>query len=673
MFLGVVPEILAVNQMCGILGIIGINRTVPINYEAVFEMADTINHRGPDGDGFLFDSSCDSVLFDKYKSRRPKSLMIRQDFGQPFVFAHKRLSIVDLSDAAAQPMSDSTQKVWINFNGEIYNHLELRKGLIDLGYSFRTDHSDTEAIIYAYMAWGMEKALEKLRGQFAFALWDAHEGIFFLVRDRIGIKPLYYTVFDRKIYFSSELKAILRDQNIPRKLNYQSFYDYLSFLTVPAPRTFLEGFYKIPAGHYIRIKDGHVSEPIEYWDVFDNVNGLEDKKESEIIDGLLHELREAVRHRMMADVPVGVFLSGGIDSSVNATMFSQLTDERIKTFSIGYENAENLQSYKNEFQYARQVAQGINSEHHELELSQQDVINFLPDLIYYQDEPIADPVCVPVYYVSKLAKDNGVTVCQVGEGSDELFWGYKFWKQMSQLDSLNRLPIPHFAKSVGLGALRTFGQKSTFPYELLRRAVDKEPVFWTGLKAFGETEKQSLINGQLAQHVQDYRTSDVIHHYYNQFKERAHDTSFINWMSYIDLKIRLPELLLMRVDKMAMATSLEARVPFLDHIFVEYAMGIPSALKQKNRESKYILKKAVEGLIPHEIIYRKKQGFDVPLYDWIMGDLGRLTRKELFEFNDETEFFDPQVLTDLFERKEGKKTWFLLNFVLWWKSCIAPT
>ena len=657
--------------MCGILGIIGINRTVPINYEAVFEMADTINHRGPDGDGFLFDASCDSALFEKYKSRRPKSLMIRQDFGQPFVFAHKRLSIVDLSDAAAQPMSDSTQKVWINFNGEIYNHLELRKELIDLGYSFRTDHSDTEAIIYAYMAWGMEKALEKLRGQFAFALWDAVKGVFFLVRDRIGIKPLYYTVFDRKIYFSSELKAILRDQNIPRKLNYQSFYDYLSFLTVPAPRTFLEGIHKLPAGHYIRIRDGHVSDPIEYWDVFDNVNGLEDKKESEIIDGLLHKLREAVRHRMMADVPVGVFLSGGIDSSVNATMFSQLTDERIKTFSIGYENAENLQSYKNEFQYARQVAQGINSEHHELELSQQDVINFLPDLIYYQDEPIADPVCVPVYYVSKLAKDNGVTVCQVGEGSDELFWGYKFWKQMSQLDSLNRLPIPHFAKSVGLGALRTFGQKSTFPYELLRRAVDKEPVFWTGLKAFGETEKQSLINGQLAQHLQDYRTSDVIHYYYNQFKERSHDTSFINWMSYIDLKIRLPELLLMRVDKMAMATSLEARVPFLDHIFVEYAMGIPSALKQKNRESKYILKKAVEGLIPHEIIYRKKQGFDVPLYDWIMGDLGRLTRKELFEFNKETEFFDPQFLNDLFDRKEGKKTWVLLNFVMWWKSCIS--
>ena len=651
--------------MCGILGVVALGES-RFNRNNMVAMADAMHHRGPDGDGFFFAS--ESETKPDIPQNRPNTLVWSQTSHREISLAHKRLSIVDLSNEAAQPMGLPDGSIWVVFNGEIYNHAEIRKELEELGHRFRTSHSDTEVILHAYQEWGIQ-CIERFRGMFAIGLWDQPKDLFYLVRDRIGIKPLYYTYQNGCCYFASEIKAILQDKSIPRKLNFQSAYDYLTFLAVPAPNTFFEGIQKLPAGHYIEIRNGQPSLPKEYWDVFTHVNYQPQVSEKEVTETLVEKLRESVKYRMMADVPVGVFLSGGIDSSVNAKLFSDLSNgQPVKAFSIGYENDQDLSSYTNEFYYARKVAKELGCEYHERALTQQDLIDFLPQLVHHQDEPIADPVCMPIYYVSKLARDNGVIVAQVGEGSDELFWGYRFWKDLLKIQEYNDLPIPNIFKKLGLNAMKLAGKDHTLPYELLRRGANNQPIFWTGLKAFGEDEKAKLIGGDWKKDLSNYSTYEQVAKIRKNFLERTPEPSHINWMSYMDLKIRLPELLLMRVDKMSMAVSLEARVPFLDHKFVEYSMGIPTALKRKNNESKYILKKAVEGLIPNEIIYRQKQGFDAPVYDWFKNDLGELTKKEIKNFIHQTGWLNSKEVEDIYQRGEGRKAWFLLNLALWWKE-----
>lgn len=653
--------------MCGILGVVSLGNC-KFERGRLVEMADAMSHRGPDGDGFFFANAENSVP--NIPSNRKNTLVWSQESHREIALAHKRLSIVDLSNEAAQPMGLPDGSVWVVFNGEIYNHAEIRAELEKLGRKFRTSHSDTEVILHAYQVWGI-KAIEKFRGMFAIGLWDQNKDSFYLIRDRIGIKPLYYTFQHGSCYFGSEIKAIIQDPTIPRKLNFQSAFDYLTFLTVPAPNTFFEGIYKLPAGHYLEIKNGVPQEPMEYWDVFTNVQYNPNISEEEVTHQLVEKLRESVRYRMMADVPVGVFLSGGIDSSVNAKLFSDLAQgKKVKAFSIGYENDKDLKSYTNEFYYARKVAEELGCDYYEKSLNQQDLIDFLPQLVHHQDEPIADPVCMPIYYVSKLARENGVVVAQVGEGSDELFWGYRFWKDLLKVQEYDDLPVPNWMKKLGLGTLKMAGKDHTLYYELLRRGANNQPIFWTGLKAFGESEKQNLISGDWQRNIGNYSTFEQVQKIRKQFEERSPEQSHINWMSYVDLKIRLPELLLMRVDKMSMAVSLEARVPFLDHKFVEYSMGIPTSLKRKNNESKYILKKAVEGLIPHEIIYRQKQGFDAPVFDWFQHDLGDITRQEVHRFIQETGWLNPKEVNDIFSRGEGRKAWFLLNLALWWKEYV---
>jgi len=311
------------------------------------------------------------------------------------------------------------------------------------------------------------------------------------------------------------------------------------------------------------------------------------------------------------------------------------------------------------------MADRIDAEHYEKRLSVKALIEFLPSLIHHQDEPIADPVCVPVYYVSKLARDNGVIVCQVGEGSDELFWGYPHWKQKLKLAYMNNLPFPSFAKKLGLFFLRALGMGSRAYYEWLRRAAHGEPVFWGGAEAFTESEKKGLLSEGLKQRFNGYSSYEVLKPIEEHFYQKAHEKTPLNWMSYLDLNLRLPELLLMRVDKMSMAVSLEARVPFLDHKFVELAMSIPEAVKTRNGELKYILKKAVNGLIPQDLINRKKQGFGVPIHEWFFDELGELTRKKLLVFSNRTGFFDTAYVETLLEANKGWKLWYILNFALW--------
>lgn len=655
--------------MCGIAGIIALENKAPLDPGLIVKMNDSLRHRGPDGEGFMYGTPWDAESSARLKSDRPGALVVHQPSPSPVWLAHRRLSIIDLSPLAAQPMSNHDGSIWIVFNGEIYNHREIRQELAAKGYPFKTDHSDTETIIYAYQAWGID-CLHKFRGMFAIAIWDRKADTTWLIRDRIGIKPLYYAVHDGRLHFASEIKAILKDRTVPRKMNLEGLYHYLSFLTVPAPQTMFEGIYKLPAGHRIKITGGKVGAAEQWWDVFDNTRLMTGVSQAKIMEGIVENLNTAVKYRMEADVPVGVFLSGGIDSSLNATLFSRIATTPVKAFTIGYEDDHKLKSYQNEFQYSRKVAKSLGCDYHELSLTQKDFLDFLPKLIHHQDEPIADPVCVPVYFVSKLAKDNGVTVAQVGEGSDELFWGYEGWKSALQAQDFLEKPLNRLmAAPLGLG-MRMAGKQHSLYHSWLERASKGQRTFWGGAEAFYESHKRIMFSKEYRPKVAGFSSWDALEPHYRKFLSSAPEKTNLNWMSYIDLKMRLPELLLMRVDKMSMAVALEGRVPFLDHKFVEYSMSIPTAMKTRNGESKHILKKAVEGILPDEIIYRKKRGFGAPVYDWFFDHLGTLSREKIAKFNSHTGVFDDAFLEDLYARKQGDRVWFLMNLALWWEAYI---
>lgn len=631
--------------MCGIVGsLVFRNSDFTITEPYITRMRDTMVHRGPDGAGVWISEDRKAGL------------------------GHRRLSIIDLSRAAAQPMCNENGSLWISFNGEIYNHAEIRAELESIGgHQWKTDHSDTEVILHAFEQWGIN-CLYKFRGMFAIALWDTKNRELWLIRDRIGIKPLYYSIHNNRITFASEIKSLLKDPDQKRTVHEEAFYHYLSFLTTPSPQTLFDGIKKLSGGTWLRVtEDGRIREE-RYWDVWDYTKPLMNVSEDEIASMILSELRTAVKLRKVSDVPVGIFLSGGIDSSTNAALFSEGEGKPVKTFTIGYEGE--YQTYQNELNYARRMASEVKAEYYERLLNVDDLINFLPQMVYLQDEPIADPVCVPVYYVSKLARDNGIIVCQVGEGADELFWGYTGWATALKLQRLNNLPIPCIVKKLGLMSLRLLGKNMSFSYERLRRGADKEPIFWGGAEAFTETQKKRLLSSRLRKQFTNFSSWEALYPIRRRFEEKAWEKSDLNWMTYLDLNLRLPELLLMRVDKMTMGVSLEGRVPFLDHKFVELAMGIPESVKTKNGVLKYILKKAVRGLIPDELIDRKKQGFGVPVYEWFFTKLGRQIRSELATFCDQTDFLDRNEVMRLVDQGNGPEVWYLLNFALWWKEFI---
>ncbi len=629
--------------MCGIVGALSFEDFI-ITESYINQMRDTMAHRGPD--------------------RGRTWIAADRTVG----LGHRRLSIVDLSEAANQPMSNQAQTLWLVFNGEIYNHGEIRAELEQIGgYHWQTDHSDTEVILHAFEEWGID-CLHKFRGMFAFALWDVKQQELLLVRDRIGIKPLYYSIHNGRLTFASEIKALLQDSAQKRAVDEEAFYHYLSFLTTPAPQTLFAGIKKLPGGTWLRIGKNRELKEHRYWDVLDYTTPLTNASEAEIAERILAELRTAVQLRKVSDVPVGVFLSGGIDSSTNAALFSEGEVNAIQTFSIGYQG--NYQTYQNELQYAQIMAQAVGADYHERLLTIDDLLDFLPQMIRLQDEPIADPVCVPVYYVSKLARDNGVTVCQVGEGSDELFWGYPSWKIFLELQRYNSLPVPKIIKKLGLASLRQLGKEQTLYYELLRRGSLDLPIFWGGAEAFTELQKQQLLSPRLRQKFAHLTSWEALKPTWQRFEAKAWEKSHLNWMSYLDLNQRLPELLLMRVDKMSMGVSLEGRVPFLDHKFVELAMSIPTTIKTKNGTLKHILKQSVQGLIPDELINRKKQGFGVPVYEWLFGRLGEKAAQELKTFANQTDFLDPKGVEQLLATNKGAQVWYLLNFALWWKEYI---
>lgn len=633
--------------MCGIAGVVGRDLDLPIERARVEEMRDTMVHRGPDGLGIWASPDASAVL------------------------GHRRLSIVDLSSAGHQPMTNEDGTVWITYNGEVYNSPALREMLRAKGHHF-VSHADTESIVHLYEERGAD-CVHEMDGDYAFALWDTRSRELFLARDRLGVKPLYYTWVGGKFLFASEIKALLAYPGIEIDVEEQALYHYLTFLVTPAPMTMFKGIYKLPAGHRAIVDRSGDMRIERWWDSV--VSERNTASEAENVERIRALLRDSIGKRMMSDVPFGVFLSGGVDSSTNVALMSELMDRPVDTFSVAF--AEDPEF--NELDYARDVAKRFGANHHEVVINWNDLVDFLPDLVFHQDEPLADPVCVPLNYVSRLAKQSGTTVVQVGEGADEIFCGYagymRFLRGYSrEWRALSAVPRPVLRGISGpatrLLSRRARGQRA----DVIRRAAAGEEFFWGGAVAFSEPDKAAIVPG-LAQRCSSSRTAvDAI---YRQIDTHRANADFLERVTYLELHQRLPELLLMRVDKMSMATSVESRVPFLDHHLVEFAVGLSQEQKTSGGMPKYLLKKAVEGIIPDEIIYRRKQGFGVPISNWFRGDLGEIyTRTMCASGIASRGLIDMAEAAALLERHRrgvednGFKLWVLLNLVLWYDRWI---
>ncbi len=641
--------------MCGFVGVLRLNADSPVEEVDIIRMRETMYHRGPDDAGV-------------YMSPDGRIGM-----------GHRRLTIVDLSSAGRQPMSNEDGTVWLAFNGEIYNHLELRKGLEARGHRYRSN-TDTETVIHLYEELGAD-CVNQLQGMFSFAVWDSRRGEMFLARDRMGIKPLCYAWHGGYFMFASEIKALLAFPGFPRELDEISLCHYLTFLSTPAPSTLFKGIRKLPAGHRLFQKMDGETNTEEYWDAIVPSNSCPSyiKKEADYAEQISVLLSDSIKSRMMSDVPFGVLLSGGLDSSANVALMARHMERPVDTFTVGFKGHE----VYNEFQYARRIARDFETNHHEVLLDEEDLLDFLPKLMHHQDEPIADPVCIPLYFVSKLARDNGVKVVQVGEGSDELFCGYQtymnsLWFHEKVWPYLQALSLP-LKKSLYLSARglskifhRGFQLRDSF-----RKAIDSEEHFWGGAIGLTETDKAQILSRAFQNGNKKINSYEAIRPYIERIARKKPGSDFLERMIYLELKHRLPETLLMRVDKLTMATSVEARVPFLDHRLVEFAMTIPMAVKVKE-EAKYILKKSVEGLIPDEIIYRKKQGFAAPVREWMLHRLGE-TMKTVFRESAmrQMEIFDySQVDYMLAAHRKGHSNysgllWTLFNLHLWYDHWIV--
>lgn len=635
--------------MCGIAGVFSFSHPQPeITFDLLKRMSDSIAHRGPDDEGHFIS---------------PQGTL---------GFAFRRLSIIDLSPAGHQPMATPDKSVWIIFNGEIYNHLKLRAELERAGYRYRS-RSDTETLLYAYQHWG-ERFVEKLEGMFAIALWDERSDTLRLYRDRIGIKPLYYARKNDQLIFGSEIKALLEHPSMRAELDETALFHYLTFIHTPAPMTMFKGVRKLEAGHFLRISNTGSIEDVEYWDAISKPEeGFDYGDEKLVAKKIVTLFSEAVEKRMMSDVPFGVFLSGGIDSTANVAFMAKLMDRPVDTFTVAIKGQEDT----NEFQWARKVSKLFQTNHHEIIIDDGGFLDLLPTIVRHQDEPLADPVCFPLYHVSKLARDNGTIVIQVGEGSDEQFAGYQSYLRAQRLiDSYGWVKgVPAFLRTTAYALATPFlkSRKVDYRQNVIRNLMHGYPVFWGNAIAFYDDKKRSVIAEYLRPEFDGLSSYELVKSKMEKLRA-ARSSGTLNEMIYWEIKNRLAELLLMRVDKITMATSIEARVPFLDHKLVEFSMNIPPSLKTRNGTTKYILKKALRGIIPDEIIDRRKIGFAGSGKNMLTPEIFGHAKSLLL--SSKHNYFDKSYLKSLFAEYETKRInytpqiWTLYNFELWHRMWI---
>ena len=659
--------------MCGIVGSFHPEgRTCDAG--VVARMRDRMAHRGPDGCGLW--SSPD---------RRCR-------------LGHRRLSIIDLSDAAAQPMTNHDGTVAVTFNGEIYNHGDLRRELEALGkYEWKTDHSDTEVLLHGYEEWGLE-VLDRLYGMFAVGIYDARDPdrpALHLIRDRVGIKPMYFSRTSRGEWlFASEIRGIVAHPDVTAQMDRTAFWHYLTFIVAPAPLTMFHGIFKLPAGHILTIDHRGEAKARQYWDCAPDratTFSQRDISEPEAVAELTRLLKQSIARRMVSDVSFGVLLSGGVDSSMNVALMSEMMSRPVTTFTIGYEGKEDY----NEFQFARRISQRYKTEHHETLINREEMQRFLPLLVRLQDEPIADNVCIPLYFLAKLVKETGTTVVQVGEGADENFLGYWWCEHYRRLDEAVYQParrhLPWWRRvQAALGQPRA--ALSGEAMEVQERARRGEELFWGGATCWwGERRRQLTPDTTPFQQTIDcpveglvpegHRTLDshaVVREYLGKLDGRLDEPSLLQKMPYIEMKLRLSEHLLMRVDKLTMAHSIEARVPFLDHDVVDFAKRLPPSYKLSDAIGKKIVKKAAEPYLDHDMIYRKKQGFGAPMEEWFReGDFGARCLAAFERSALRTEgFIDGDYFTTLLKDQiAGRQSvsfplWTVMNAVLWHASWV---
>jgi asparagine synthase (glutamine-hydrolysing) len=573
--------------MCGICGVLATRDGFAAGEHVVTTMREKLVHRGPDDGG---------------------------TWTAPRVgLGHRRLSIIDLTPAGHQPMSNEDGTVWITFGGEIYNHAELRAELEAKSHVYRS-HTDTETIVHLYEEEG-PRCVERLDGMFHYALWDSRSGELHLARDRLGKKPLYYAQPDGGFLFASEIKALLEHPALTPDLDEEAFFHYLTFVCAPAPLTMFQGIRKLAPAQRMTVRADGSTETATYWSP---LGATVDGDDDELAEQLLAFLRGAVERRMMSDVPFGVFLSGGIDSSTNVALMSELMDAPVQTFSIGFDDPR-----FDELKHARRIAELFGTDHHELVVRSRDLEAFVPELVYHQDEPIADWTAVPMHYVSKLAREHGTIVVQIGEGSDELFHGYPAYWAHARFNTryrraLRLVPSP-LARAAASLAFRT--GRGVPHAQALEEAAAGRVAFWGGAIAYqGSLKERVLTNGRA--HPDSY---EVV----SRLWDEAEGADLLQRMTYLELKNRLAELLLMRVDKMTMANSVEARVPFLDQDVVEFAMALPPRLRATRTSGKVLLKRAVSRLLPRDIVERPKQGFVAPVEEWFRGELGEKAQREI--------------------------------------------
>lgn len=627
--------------MCGIAG--WLSPEGRVEEEVLSAARDVLAHRGPDGAGTWV--SADRCVG----------------------LAHRRLSIVDLGEGGAQPMRASDHASLV-FNGEIYNHAELRAELEREGVSFTSDHSDTEVLLRGYLAWGLRELLKRLNGMFAFALWDHRGRVLHLVRDRMGIKPLYVARRGRDWYFASESKALFALPGIEARLDTDSFRHYLSFRAVPAPRTLFAGVECLGAGERIEVDlERRSLRRLLWWDPMANAADPP-ASEDEARERLEALLEDSARLRGLADVPVGLFLSGGVDSAYLLQLMAE-GREGLDSFTVTYPG----HAQYDEGREAARLAGAARARHHEVPLDAEAYASALADVAYHQDEPIAAPVCTSVYFLAKAAREAEVPVVLAGEGSDELFIGYRNWLRVRDAERWNRrLPdVPGRLLRRGAAAVGQACLPWLSPYaELLRRAAADQPLFWSGSTDFGERAKRRLLAPALELDLND-TYEEVVAPLRADYLERGRADDLTGWMTYVDLRFRLPQLMLPRVDKMGMAHSVEGRVPFLDHRVVELVTGLPAAWRSgAGSEPKALFKSVAARRLPHEFVYARKRGFQAPVKEWKTGSLGARYLPALERFAGATELFDERALREVLAESGDRLYFNLTNFMLWYLTYV---
>jgi len=625
--------------MCGIAGIVR-NDGKPVDEKLLSRMNNAIRHRGPDDDGFYVNGSVGLAM--------------------------RRLAIIDLK-SGAQPIHNQDRSSWIVFNGEIYNYLELREKLEKLGHTFYTN-SDTEAIVHAYDQYGAD-CPNHLRGMFAFAIWNERTQELFLSRDRVGKKPLLYAHVNGGLIFGSEFSALLLHPDVSRDIQPEALDYYLSFMCIPAPLTAYRAIRKLEPGHWLRWRNGQI-ELQRYWQP-DFTKKL-DISEEEAGERTVEILRDAVRVRLMSEVPLGAFLSGGIDSSAVVALMSRESSEPVKTFSIGFDEED-----FSEIHHARRIAEHVGADHHEF-IVRPDALEVLPTLVEHYGEPYADSSAVPTYYVAKETRKH-VTVALNGDGGDESFAGYERYAAMGITEKYRRVPsllreslIRRAVDLIPTDATKRSRIKSA---QRLLAVVDRPKTsrYMHWMSTFNDETKQPLYSDSFRQQILNANATGILETWF----KRANGIGVVDAMLLTDQMTYLPNDLLVKVDIATMAVSLEARSPFLDHHVIEFAASLPQNLKLRGLTGKYLLKKVLRKLLPSENLDRRKMGFGVPVGHWFRGKMQPFLREVLLsEKALRRGLFKPETVKQLIElhtraeRDYSAQLWTLLMLELWFNRFI---